>query len=465
MAGADKKISDLTAALSLQLSDIFPLVNGGETKKATFDALKKLLEKNAIGGGTIAVPAGAGLSNSDAGKLIQLKAGEAFVANRDTPFLPQAGQWKFTFTAAPTPPEPTEFYVEFTAPPLDGEFLIIGSTQFVFKPTSAGKNFVEIGATTQDCAQNLHNKLQSSRYYTNYFTSTLDLPNSKVLIKFNGLYNQTMGKPNTADHSLFAPPIGSNVFESCSNSINWGASISGSDTWLINGGGINQTFCDGFIRLSLFDIMNPISAVAGTQLFGLKWAADEFEFAQNFEAAVNSIWGSVVSAVRTGAEVVVTALVEPNDQEKSDITLQNDNFLSFVQLETLQFNLGTYPDFIAASIIGTLLFVDAGQAYISTAPMQKVKLTGTENSIDFINEVTTSTLFKKILVPANNGEVETALSFFASLPGNPSPDIRTFVALRSNMMISKSQAAPGDYVICERVSAVEIILLSNITGG
>ena len=461
---ADKKISELNSAASLLLSDIFPTVNDGETKKATFETLKTLLEKNLIGGGTITLPAGTGLSNADAGKLIQNKEGQAFVSARDTPVPGQAGQWIVTFTDAPAAPTPSVYTFEFVGIPVEGEWIEFGTKRFIFSSSDLGRNFVLIGATTQDCAFNLYTKAIATPYSGQVFTAEDESVNSKVRFIFNPYNRNKMGRMD-GNSELFAPEINSTTtVESCSLAVVPTRVVDGQDTFLFNNGGIHGDWFVGVFQLRLSDITNIATAPNGQVIFFEKWAATKEEWAENFEAAMAAKYPTEFSVSRVDEVVTITALVAPNAPATSDLIISNDAY-GCIEVETVQSNLSPFIDSLDAPIIGQLLFVSDGVAYISTSHTIKIKLDGANNSNCWLSAGTVEQAYSRILVPSADGNLETLISYATDIGGNVSPDILRMVGLFTNVYMAKSAVAPGELVIAEKVSGAELSILLQFLGG
>lgn len=455
MPPLDKKISELDATLSLLLgSDNLAVVNDGITKKITVDRLKKSLQALGVGG-VIQLPAGAGLTSASAGLLIQNKNGEAFVAARDTPEAGEAGQWKFTFTDPFPATIPSEVMIELTSVPKEGEKIYIGTKQLTWSNTGGGKNIITIGATVADCVLNLDNALTFSQYQNRNFSNTADFPNNRVFIKFDGSFNDAMGRPSGLDRGTFIPPFGNMSFEVSTNSANWSYSTPGQDFII---GRCEEEFCSGALSLKIRDLMQQSFPIAGTNMLGVKFVADKFLQAETLELAIAAVYPGDFSVSRVGAEVTVTALNAPKNQGESDINMGNDLVLNYVSLETKAYNRAPFPDYLSCPVVGKLLFVEGGVAYIDTSSTFEIELEGTEPCAYKTNPVTGG--FDTFLVPSAGGKLETLTSYAAAIGGNPAPDIFKVIDLYQNLYSAKSSGAPGDKIVASKLE-IDIRFILN----
>ena len=401
------------------------------------------------------------LTADDIGKLVMNKNGKAVVANRDTPRPAQAGQWTITVNSVFEMPVPTTIDFTFSGLPVEGDYIVLGLQRFVFKAAPTNPYDIQIGAdivTTIANASNLFNAL-----YPDQWTASNDGV-SGVSVIFNAALKAGLDNPlSSISFGLYYGVSKPDQVDAVSELISLSVSDAGNEEHIRK---FNDSFLSyGGIGLGYFDVSDPRSGTPfGTELFGIKWAANVNDQSANIVNGINVKFSGKLLASAINNVITVSALTQPDTTLAADITLAGRG-ASYLSIVTDKYNIAANPDWISDLVIGTLTAVTGSNALINTSSISFVALSGTASVsvADIGNDLSQQAQINRVLVPATNGSLESFTSISQAFPAMKFDRWFMDYFYSDNIFYALSNAAPGENLLVKR--GLPLAYLYGLTGG
>lgn len=359
---------------------------------------------SSVSGGALTMKADPSVTTSDIGKIMVNKYGLAKVAQRDTPSPGQVGKWLLTVNSLYQLLQPTIVRLDFNGDPSDGDSLRIGWITFTFRNLATGRNDIpiipgNIPAQVQAVANTL-----SNRYGSAFWTATTDMVGS-VTITMNPNYDPFNTTSMLTDGAL-VPAV------QCYGG-SFDAAINNTSQIILQNGdgnairGINNTFLTIMDDISYADIFY-VGYNTGTPLFGQIFPTTLNDFATAIAAAINRKLSDNYTATASDNVVTITTNNQPVFVKGTDLLLSSDG-ANYCTLERVQYGIADNAPFVNDPVLGTLLDIKNGVAYISGAHLQQVKLSGqydiTINLLD--NSLNFDAFVNRVCLISDDGTVES----------------------------------------------------------
>ncbi|MDB5283616.1 MAG: hypothetical protein JWO06_2691 [Bacteroidota bacterium] len=394
------------------------------------------------------------LTDSDIGKLVMNKNGKAVVANRDTPRPAQAGQWTLTVNAVFEKPTPSQVDFTFTGLPNEGDYLVLGLQRFVFKTSPTNPYDIQIGADIPVTIANTSSLLNYT--YADQWTASNDGVNT-VSVVFDAKNNTGFSNPlSDISFGLYYNVANPDQVDSISENIQLQIAEPGNLQHIRE---FNRAvFIYGGEQLSYFDVSSQSTSI-GELLFGLKWTDTVNDQASNLVSGINAKFAGKLHASTINNIVTIDAITQPDNGSESDIALSG-NANQYITLTTDKFNIAANPDWITDPVLGILSGLLDSTAIINTSGILSAFLSGNTaiDISDIGNDLSKANLFNRVLLPSDNGTLESALGLLEG--GNLNFD--TWLILHfynDNIFYAMSSASPGNPILVKRGIPFSLLLL------
>lgn len=388
------------------------------------------------------------LTPEDVGKLVMNKDGKAVVATRDTTPPAQLGQWRITVNNVFEMPIPSTVQFTFTGQPAEGDYVVLGLQRYVFKATPKNKYDIEIGVDVVTTIANA--TLVFNNTHPDQWTASDDGA-SVVSVVFDSIYETGLANPlNNLTFGLFYNISSPDQVDVASNNITLSIPNPG-DTKHIRDFD-NPIFYFGGGSLNFYDVSNPFNGTPnGTELYGVKWAQNINDQAENIAYGINNYLSNVLTASVNNNIITINAVIAPEAVTDCDIVM-TDAGNRYMELETVKPGIASNADFIVNPVLGLLAATENNTAIINSSSVMELTLGGTAgvDITDTGTDLTEAFIEHRLLLVANDGGVESLTSFNQT---DPAPKFDKWLInhlLSENLFWAISSAIPGNKILAVR---------------